>query len=101
VWDETIVLPPSAIGEVAAFARRSGRSWFLAVLNGPAERTLRVPLSFLAGGPHDALVVRDVAENAAAVTVERAVLTHRDSVQIALRAGGGFVARLTPAGGRQ
>jgi len=32
-WDETIVLPPSEIGEVAAFARRSGEAWFIAILN--------------------------------------------------------------------
>ncbi|OGC02308.1 glycoside hydrolase, partial [candidate division KSB1 bacterium RBG_16_48_16] len=34
VWDETVVLPASEIGEVAAFARRRGDKWFLAVLNG-------------------------------------------------------------------
>lgn len=27
-WDETIVLPVSEIGEVAAFARRNGNTWF-------------------------------------------------------------------------
>ena len=36
VWDETIVLPPSEIGELAALARRKGDVWFVAVLNGPA-----------------------------------------------------------------
>src|SRR5213075_761811 len=30
-WDETIVLPPSEIGELAIFARRHGTTWFLAV----------------------------------------------------------------------
>ena len=34
VWDETIVLPASEIGELAAFARRHGTTWFVAVLNG-------------------------------------------------------------------
>src|SRR5262249_47035120 len=29
-WDETVVLPPSEIGEVAVFARRRGETWFLA-----------------------------------------------------------------------
>src|SRR4029078_11297413 len=29
-WDESIVLPPSEIGEVAVMARRSGRDWFVA-----------------------------------------------------------------------
>ncbi|MCI0746092.1 MAG: glycoside hydrolase family 97 N-terminal domain-containing protein, partial [Verrucomicrobia subdivision 3 bacterium] len=35
VWDETIVLPGSEIGELAAFARHNGTTWFVAVLNGP------------------------------------------------------------------
>ena len=35
VWDETIVLPASEIGHVAAFARRQGDDWFLAILGGP------------------------------------------------------------------
>jgi len=34
VWDETIVLRPSEIGEVAAFARRSGDVWFVGIMNG-------------------------------------------------------------------
>src|SRR6185436_10045375 len=34
VWDETNVLPGSEIGEVAIFARRTGTTWFLAVMNG-------------------------------------------------------------------
>ena len=42
-WDETVVLPSSRIGEVAAFARRSGKIWFLAVLNGQNEHVLTIP----------------------------------------------------------
>ena len=34
VWDETIVLPSSEIGEVAAFARRRGEVWFVGIMNG-------------------------------------------------------------------
>jgi alpha-glucosidase len=47
VWDETVVLPPSAIGEVCAMARRSGTKWFLAVLNNKQAKTISVPLWFL------------------------------------------------------
>jgi alpha-glucosidase len=93
VWDETIVLPMSEIGEVAAYARRSGDTWFLAVLNGPKERTIRVPLSFLAGGNFQALVVRDQADNAAAIKVETTAAGKGDVATIELRAGGGFVAK--------
>jgi alpha-glucosidase len=97
VWDETRVLPPSAIGELAVFARRRGATWFLAVLNGPEARALRVPLSFLGGGAYEATLVRDVEADPAAMTVERATLTRASEVAVDLRSGGGFVARLVPA----
>ena len=54
VWDETIVLPPSEIGEVALFARRSGDRWFVAAMNGSQARTVKVDLSFLAVGTYKA-----------------------------------------------
>jgi alpha-glucosidase len=96
-WDETIVLPGSSIGELAAFARRKGDAWFIAVLNGPAARTLRVDLKFLAARPYGATLVRDDPDNAAAERIERATLTRQGFITITLRAGGGFIARLVPA----
>ena len=98
-WDETIVLPGSAIGELAAFARRKGDEWFVAVLNGPEARTLRVDLKFLAPRSYGAMLVRDDPDNAAAERIERATFTRQGSVEITLRAGGGFIARLVPRKG--
>jgi alpha-glucosidase len=96
VWDETIVLGGSEIGEVAALARRSGDAWFVAVVNGPAARTLQVPLSFLDGpDPYAALVVRDGKDNPDAVELDRLPLRRTDTLTIDLPAGGGYVARLT------
>ena len=95
-WDETIVLPGSSIGEVAAFARRKGEEWFIAVLNGPEARTLRVDLKFLEGRPYRATLVRDDPDNAAAERIERATLTRQGSIAITLRPGGGFIGRLVP-----
>lgn len=97
VWDETRVLPPSEIGEVAVFARRSGRDWFLAVLNGPDARDIEIPLSFLTEERYGAVIVRDRAEDAAAVDLSRSTATKSDRFSIDLRAGGGFVALLRPA----
>jgi alpha-glucosidase len=93
VWDETQVLPFSEIGEVAGFARRHGRRWFLVIANGPDARSLEVPLSFLGGGSHAALLVRDRAEDPAAVDVEQTTVQRSDTLKIDLRAGGGFVGR--------
>jgi alpha-glucosidase len=95
VWDETRVLPGSAIGELAVFARRSGDRWFLGVLNGRQPRTVRVPLSFLGKGRYRATIVRDHKENGAAVELEDRSVTARDSVDLSLRDGGGFVARFS------
>jgi len=93
VWDETRVLPFSEIGEVATFARRRGAQWFLVIANGPTARTVQVALSFLGSGARQALLVRDRADDAAAVLVEHATLHAKDSLTIDLRAGGGYVAR--------
>jgi alpha-glucosidase len=95
VWDETRVLPPSAIGEVAVYARRSGERWFLGVLNGKEPRTLRVPLSFLGKGRYHATLVRDDLPNGAAVEMDRRDVTARDFVDVPLRDGGGFVGRFS------
>jgi alpha-glucosidase len=91
VWDETRVLPPSEIGDVAVFARRKGDMWFLAVTNGIDAKTIKVDLGFLAGN-YQATLVRDAAE-AAAVKVEHLTLGRADSLAIDLRSGGGFLAR--------
>ena len=93
MWDETRVLPFSEIGEVAAFARRRGAQWFLVIANGPTARTVQVALSFLGSGARQALLVRDRADDAAAVLVEHVTVHAKDSLTIDLRAGGGYVAR--------
>jgi len=93
VWDETIVLPVSEIGEVAAFARRSGDKWFLAILNGPEARKLSVPLSFLGRGNYNALIVRDGKSDSAAVQIENTKKRRSDSLEIEMSSGGGFIAR--------
>ncbi len=93
VWDETTVLPPSEIGEVAVLARRRGDIWFLAVLNGPQARTVRLTLSFLRPGRYDTLTVRDVQDDPAAVAVEHGTASRTEIVTIALRPGGGFIGR--------
>ena len=95
VWDETIVLPPSEIGEIAVFARRHGDRWFLAVLNGPTPRALRVPATFLGSGHYRASIIRDRSDDPAAVKIEETSVTGAESIDMDLRAGGGFVARFT------
>jgi alpha-glucosidase len=94
-WDETRILPPSEIGEVAVFARRSGDTWFLAIVNGPDARTVRVPLTFLGDGKYTALMIRDRKGEPAAVRVEETTARRGETLTIDLSAGGGFVARFS------
>ena len=93
VWDETRVLPGSEIGEVAGMARRKGNLWFVAIANGSVPRTFRFDLGFLGSGAYQATLVRDHADDPAAVTLEKSSFTSGGSITANLRAGGGFVAR--------
>jgi len=95
-WDQTIVLPDSEIGEIAAFARQSGDVWYLAILNGPGAKTLKIQLSFLGGDKYDAVVVRDKLDDAAALDLEKRMVIRNDGLTIEMRAGGGFVGRFVP-----
>jgi len=91
-WDQTIVLPGSAIGECAAFARRHGNMWFVAILNGAEARSLKVPLAFLTSGNHAASIVADDPSNPAAVKIEHAQFTAKDTLNLQLQPGGGYIA---------
>ena len=60
-WDETIVLPGSSIGSLAAFARRKGDDWYVAAINGTDSAvafTLN-PGFLKAGAKYRAVVVSD------------------------------------------
>jgi alpha-glucosidase len=93
VWDETIVLPGSEIGELAAFARRKGNEWFIAVMNGAQPRQLKISLKFLKTNSR-ATTVNDDPAQSAAVIMKQVSYSPNDVLQLDLVAGGGFVARL-------
>ena len=90
-WDATIVLPGSEIGELAAYARRTGDTWFVAIMCGSGPKTLEVPLSFLDNGRYQVSVVRD-GDSDTSVSVEQTTKARSDSIRADLRAGGGLVA---------
>jgi alpha-glucosidase len=94
VWDETIVLPGSEIGEAAVFARRSGSTWFLGAMSGPSARTLRIPLSFLGTGDYRTTFVADDADGSS-VRLEQGTHDRTGVLTLDLRAGGGFVGRFS------
>jgi alpha-glucosidase len=96
-WDETIVLPPSSIGQIVAFARRKGSTWFIAVNNGTEAHKIRLGLSFLSKVDYQAQLVSDQKGNPAAVVIKNAKMNRSDFLDLDLTGGGGFIARFTPA----
>ncbi|WP_404309543.1 glycoside hydrolase family 97 protein [Neorhodopirellula lusitana] len=59
VWDETIVLPGSKIGELSAMARRSGDVWFIGLLNADTPRTFEFDLPFLDNHGYSVTTISD------------------------------------------
>jgi alpha-glucosidase len=93
-WDETSVLSPSEIGELAVYARRKGSNWFLAVMNGVEAKTIKIPLKFLKGN-YKSLMAKDDGNNSASVIMETKNYTANDVIELDLVSGGGFIARFS------
>ncbi|HWC59265.1 MAG TPA: glycoside hydrolase family 97 catalytic domain-containing protein [Verrucomicrobiae bacterium] len=96
VWDETIVLPGSDIGKCAAFARRSGKTWFIGVINGADATTLELPLNFLGRGNYQMIQLGDGPDRDDAWHRDEKSAKRGDSVHLALRRAGGCVIQLIP-----
>ena len=100
VYDETKCLPGSEIGECALFAKRSEGVWFLAAMNGSTARSVKVDLGFLGDGRWEMLAFADGRKRDKwgnwrlddCTRIARIVST-TDSIDIAMRSGGGFAAR--------
>lgn len=93
VWDETRVLPPSEIGELAVYAQRKGSTWFLSVINGLQPKTIKIPLSFLGIGSYNTLILNDDTENPASAKVSTGISQAVDIISVELGVGGGFLTR--------
>lgn len=93
VWDETIVLPPSEIGQMAVYAQRKGTTWFLSVINGLQPKNINIPLTFLGEGNYKTLILKDNPVNPADAIVSEGKAIKSDGISINLGSGGGFMAR--------
>ena len=96
VWDETVVLPGSEIGKCAAFARRSGKQWFIGVMNGGETTALDFPLDFLGRGKFQMIQLGDAPDRTDAWQREEKVVTSKDHVKLSLRPSGGCVIEIKP-----
>jgi len=93
VWDETIVLPQSKIGEVVLYARRKGTTWFVAAMGSNKEiQTEEVNLSFLKGN-YMLSTLKDDKNKQANALLENSKVTASSKMTIVLNADGGYVGR--------
>ena len=94
-WDETIVLPQSEIGELAVYARRKGIIWYLSVLNGENQKTIKINLSFLKKGIYSATLLKDDKSSLQAAEIIHKNYSSESNIPITLRPGGGFAAKFS------
>jgi alpha-glucosidase len=99
IWDETRVLAPSAVGQVAAFARRKGGDWFVGIINAGDEKRFSLPLSFLGGGGYRAEILSDDLTNSDRMLHSVTACTAGDSLAVAMKAQGGYVVMLRKVAG--
>jgi len=101
VWDETLVLPGSDIGELAAFARRQNDQWFTGAINGTAPRRESVSLNFLAKGWYRLVELADHPDRPDDFSRSVRPAKRDDRLLLPLRKDGGYVAWLVPEGPRR
>jgi alpha-glucosidase len=94
VWDESRVLPPSQIGELAAFARRSGDEWWVGVVNGAEKRSVYLSLDFLGAGEWVADSYGDGAQPTDFDVKRGIAVSSADSPKVEIATGGGVTMRI-------
>lgn len=89
LWDETVILPGSEIGQSCGMVRRKGNDWFAAIMNADSPRTWSLELDFLKPGEnYQAEIIRDGSG-----VIEHRMVNHTDRLEVSCSAGGGFVAK--------
>ncbi|MEN6578550.1 MAG: glycoside hydrolase family 97 catalytic domain-containing protein [Phycisphaerales bacterium] len=96
VWDETVVLPGSKIGELAAIARRSGERWFVGIINGGAARSYSLDLAFLGRAEYASVQLADAPQRPDDFVRTDAVVRGGTTLTVSMTTGGGFVAMFEP-----
>ena len=99
VWDESVVLS-AEVGKHLVIARRSGKRWFIAAMNGDDALTLNVPLDGL-DLKGRGWSLREFADGADPAAPETVVETTRDlgdtrTLTLRLSPDGGYAASLSP-----
>jgi hypothetical protein len=88
-WDDTTCLSGEP-GASVIVARRKGNEWFVGALNADTASAASVPMSFLGAGSWRVSIIKDGASDREWQNESRTV-TAKDSIDVAIRARGGFV----------
>lgn len=91
VWDETVVLPQSEIGQAAVIARRKGGTWYIAGVN-TAPAAVTIPAGLIPATARKAQIVRDAADGSLQTT--EVALPAPEPLSVQLPENGGFIAVL-------
>jgi alpha-glucosidase len=100
VWDATVALD-AKVADYVVVAHRHGKEWYVGAMTDWTPRTLTVDLSFLGEGSYSASIYQDGinADRYAGDYKKIArTVTAKDNLSIQLAPGGGWAARLAPAG---
>jgi alpha-glucosidase len=98
VWDETIVMEGSALDKRLVFARKNGNHWYVAGINGDAEKQqdYELNLSFLEEGQYQAFICRDNLQTRSyAIKTEKRQVKNTDTLRLSMLPNGGFVIMFT------
>jgi len=94
-WDETRILPGSAIGDTVVMARRKGAAWYVAALNCRSEaRTVSVDFSGLGTEGKELTAYRDAPEGTGCQIETGMKVPAGGKLPVTLRPGGGFIGHL-------
>jgi alpha-glucosidase len=93
VWDETRVLTRTEIGDLVTFARRKADAWWIGIINGDHKRETQLSFDFLSQSALAVFIFDDPLIDAAVVRQEREVKP-METLNLTLKPGGGFVARI-------
>jgi alpha-glucosidase len=93
VWDETRVLTRTEIGDLVTFARRKADAWWIGIINGDHKRETQLSFDFLSQFALAVFIFDDPLIDAAVVRQEREVKP-METLNLTLKPGGGFVARI-------
>jgi alpha-glucosidase len=95
-FDESVPLC-GQMGEYVAIARRKGNTWYVGAMTNWTSRTLKLDLSFLGTGSHEAQVFADgvnafSSKEAMDYQLSRTTLNVADGLTVKLAPGGGWAA---------